>query len=781
MPEFVTRRKALTKIHDFVPYSVLAVLVAVGLLGMGLAGSAQAQTTYVDGDGTVGVAANGDVNCGGTGTSAETSIKAAVDVGATNISVCGGTYSGSGVRLDITTNETTITPASDEATVTVDANTNQKTPITIDASNVTVEGLDVQHTGAGGSDASSTIRIAGGDNITLDGLTVTRSSLTNTNAAIKPGGTNLTVMNCDITGGPIGGGAGGVYRVEGNTIRGTGDEGIWMTGVNEAYVLNNTIERTDNGNASDDRKGIAVYGASTSLTLEGNTVQVDGAAFLLGNDIPILHDGSTTPLETAADLRAVLGRNTVNGASPGTVTFVAQGDGTLRANGGDLHTVRTGITNVPGAGGAGTYQKSALQVAQDGDVIHLTAGNTYAESVTLSTSSTGPATQDTDVGFAAPAGGAVTLNGLTVDGAYTVPLPSGEVTVSNSLTLGDGSALEGEPIVLGEGVSFTDNGLASGSIAATRTVNGGQTSTFGGIGLTLAGNGSGTPPGEVTITRTDGDPVTMGEGSIARYYDVEAATETGLDVDLTFGYDAPELDGRNASNLALFRSDDKGASWAQIATDAVDANAYTLTTENLASFSRFTAATSGAALPVELASFEARTDGQGVLLEWTTASETNNAGFRVQRRTDAGFETLHFEPGGGTVRQSTTYTHRVSDLDYGTHTFRLQQVDRDGATRLSDPVQVELRMRGAFTLSKVSPNPVSNRAQLRLAVQQSQDVMVDLYDALGRHVTTLHNERLSAGTTHQLSVSAQGLANGSYFVRVRGAHFQATRRLVVIK
>jgi hypothetical protein len=759
---------------------LLAVLVTVGLVATGLLGPAKAQTTYVDEDGTVAVEGNGTVDCDGTGTSAESSLKAAVDAGATDIDVCGGTYAGSGVRLDIGTTGTRIEPVASAAPVVLDINASGAAPIQIDASDVMIRNIEVQHAGSGASDATSTIRVVGGDNTTLEGLTITRSSLTNTNAAIKPGGTNLTVSNCDITGGPIGGGAEGTYRVEGNTIRGTGDEGIWMTGVDEAYVLNNTVERTDNGDASDDQKGIAVYGA-TSLTLEGNTIQVDGAAFLLGNDISILHDGSTTPLKTAADMRAVLGRNTVNGASPGKVTFVAQADGTLRANEGDLHIVRTGVTNVPGKGGAKTYEKSALQVAQNGDVVHLTDGNTYAESVTLSDSSPGSATQDTNVGFAAPASGSAALSDLTIDGAYTVPLPSGEVTVASSLTLGDGSTLDRGPIVLGSGVSFTDNGLASGSIKATRTVSGGQTSDFGGIGLTITDNGGGTPPGPVTVIRTDGDPVTMGDESIGRYYDVTAGTESGLNVDLTFGYDDPELGGREESNLALFRSDNAGSTWAEIPTDAVDANANTLTSDNLSSLSRFTAARTGAALPVELTAFAARPDGRAVVLEWTTASETNNAGFRVQRRTEAGFETIHEESGAGTATQSTTYRHRVSDLEYGTHTFRLQQVDRGGTTTLSDPVHVDLRMNGAFELSKVSPNPVSSRAQFDLVVQQSQNVTIDLYDALGWHVTTLHDERLPAEARHQFSVRAQDLSNGSYFVRVRGTHFEATRRLVVIK
>jgi hypothetical protein len=496
-------------------------------------------------------------------------------------------------------------------------------------------------------------------------------------------------------------------------------------------------------------------------------VQVDGAAFLLGDDIPILHNGTRSPMETASDLRDVLGRNTINGASPGRMTFVAQGDdGPLRTNADNVHIVRTGVTTVPGSGGASTYKKSALQVAQNGDVIHLTDGATYSETITLTR----------NLGFATP--GSATVQSLDV-GTNAASL-SGEITVTNSLTLGSGSSIDGAPLVLADGVSLTDNGLSSGALTATRMLSGGETEAFDGIGLTLTDAGSGSAPGSVTVTRVDGRPVTKGDGSIARYYDVTADTETGLDVDLTFAYDESELNGRSESTLSLFRSDDSGDTWAEIGISASSEQENTLS-QSLSSFSRFTAAASGATLPVELTRLEARADGDAAVLQWATAAETNNAGFRVQHKTDTGYNTLAFVDGTGTTSQSSTYRYRATDLDYGPHTFRLQQVDRDGTTQLSDAVDVFLRPRAGVQVSKVYPNPVSSRGRLEITLSDPQDVTVKLYDALGRYVTTIHEGPLAGKSTHQMEVSAGGLANGTYFLRIRGEGTQATRRLVVVK
>jgi hypothetical protein len=632
----------------------------------------------------------------------------------------------------------------------------------------------------------NTVAIESGDDVDLVGLTITRTDLANTFRTINLGeDQSVRIEDCDLNGGPIGdGGQGGNYEILDTEISGTGDEAIWIyPQANEISIRNNTVRRTDNGISSDDRKGIAVYGASTSLELEGNDLRVDGAAYLLGDDVPIRHDGTTRSLTTASDMRSVLERNVIDGASPGQMTFVAQDDGTLRTNADGLHIVRTGITTVPGGGGAGTYTQSALQVADGGDIIHLTGGTTYSENVTLSASNPGAARQDKNIGFAAPSSPSettATIANLTLDGAYTVSVPSGEVEIANSLTLGDGSALTGSPIVLGDGAGLTDNGLASGSIRATRTVGDGERVSFGGIGLTLTEDGGPNAPGETTVTRTDGDPVTKGDGSIERYYDVSAA-KSNLSVDLTFEYDDDELNGIAEGQLRLFRSDDQGGSWAQIGTASPNEQDNTLTNETLSSFSRFTAAAEGASLPVELARLEATSDGGAVRLRWTTASETNNAGFRVQRKTEGEYETLAFVDGAGTSTQSTTYTHRVTDLDPGAHTFRLQQVDQDGTTHFSDPVSVRLGLEGQYEVSPVAPNPVATRTQVQVAVQRAQDVTVALYDALGRRVTTLHTGTMAAETTHRLGVDTQGLSSGTYFLRVDGEAFRATRRVVVVR
>lgn len=188
-------------------------------------------------------------------------------------------------------------------------------------------------------------------------------------------------------------------------------------------------------------------------------------------------------------------------------------------------------------------------------------------------------------------------------------------------------------------------------------------------------------------------------------------------------------------------------------------------------------------LPVELAAFTATTYQSSVLLEWSTASELNNAGFEIQMRHDINgpFAAQGFVDGHGTTTEAQTYRFRVDDLSPGTYAFRLNQVDVDGAAELSPVVDVTVAMRETHLLSDPAPNPFRGEAWLTLQVREAQSVRADLYDVLGRRVATLHDGVLDAGREHRLSLDGHRLSSGMYFVRVVGERFAETRRVVVAR
>jgi len=191
---------------------------------------------------------------------------------------------------------------------------------------------------------------------------------------------------------------------------------------------------------------------------------------------------------------------------------------------------------------------------------------------------------------------------------------------------------------------------------------------------------------------------------------------------------------------------------------------------------------SAVTVPVELVRFEVARQGSDVELSWATASETNNAGFRVEHRyREGGFEEVGFVEGNGTTSRPKTYQYRAEGLQPGSHTFRLRQVDTDGTTSRLRSRTVTVSPSGAFELTDPAPNPFAEAATMRLTVREAQQVEAAVYNTLGQQVRALLDRRLSANEPIDVSVEGRGLASGVYFVRVRGATFEATRKVVVAR
>ncbi len=87
-------------------------------------------------------------------------------------------------------------------------------------------------------------------------------------------------------------------------------------------------------------------------------------------------------------------------------------------------------------------------------------------------------------------------------------------------------------------------------------------------------------------------------------------------------------------------------------------------------------------IPVELSSFTAETNDNSVLLSWSTATETNNQGFEIERKLkNQEWITIGFVNGNGTTTeiQNYSYVDDYSQMPYeGTALYRLKQIDYNG-------------------------------------------------------------------------------------------------------
>lgn len=176
-------------------------------------------------------------------------------------------------------------------------------------------------------------------------------------------------------------------------------------------------------------------------------------------------------------------------------------------------------------------------------------------------------------------------------------------------------------------------------------------------------------------------------------------------------------------------------------------------------------------LPVELTSFEARSNGNNTVLAWQTATEKNNAGFEVQRLLKGSWQTVTFVKGAGNSLEPINYSYLVKDLFPGSHSFRLKQIDFDGSTWFSDLLDVSIYFAHPFTLSRAFPNPFTHQSQFNLMLSQTQFVRIEVFNTLGQQVALLHDGVLEGNLSHPFTIDGLNLANGMYIYQVTGANF----------
>jgi hypothetical protein len=164
-------------------------------------------------------------------------------------------------------------------------------------------------------------------------------------------------------------------------------------------------------------------------------------------------------------------------------------------------------------------------------------------------------------------------------------------------------------------------------------------------------------------------------------------------------------------------------------------------------------------LPVELISFTGKAENNAVRLAWATASELQNKGFEIERRTELSeWKSLDFVDGHGTTNQRSNYSYLDRSTAAGNNYYRLRQIDLDGKSVYSQPVTVQV---GTATFS-LSPVPATD--VLTLNGLGAGKHVAEIYNARGQRVLSQELKDEAATT-----VAVRALPAGVYMVRVLGA------------
>jgi hypothetical protein len=85
-----------------------------------------------------------------------------------------------------------------------------------------------------------------------------------------------------------------------------------------------------------------------------------------------------------------------------------------------------------------------------------------------------------------------------------------------------------------------------------------------------------------------------------------------------------------------------------------------------------------------------------------------------------------------------------------------------------------------FAIAQNYPNPFNASTSISFSLPEPGDVILTVYDLLGREVETLLDDYHPAGT-HQITFDASDFASGIYFYRLQAGETVESRRMVLLK
>jgi len=206
-----------------------------------------------------------------------------------------------------------------------------------------------------------------------------------------------------------------------------------------------------------------------------------------------------------------------------------------------------------------------------------------------------------------------------------------------------------------------------------------------------------------------------------------------------------------------------GPDWGTYLLSCEPTNNFTTDAPQMAVLDQYTNFVSGCSpitpQPITLSSFSLSQDNSAVSLYWTTASETNNDYFTIQRSGDGfSFEGIGQVKGNGT----TTAIHNYSFTDLnplsGTAYYRLAQSDYNGDVTYSKEVSTTL---GSKIQVVVAPNPFSNVANLIVTGGPQELVQLKILDLTGK------TKYSGCNSANEGIIFGNGLNPGLYLLQVQ--------------
>jgi len=186
-------------------------------------------------------------------------------------------------------------------------------------------------------------------------------------------------------------------------------------------------------------------------------------------------------------------------------------------------------------------------------------------------------------------------------------------------------------------------------------------------------------------------------------------------------------------------------------------------------------------VPVELTSFAGKYFGNAVELKWSTATETNNLGFSIERKTEnSSWSKIGFVSGRGTTTEQSYYSFVDENVSTNNYSYRLKQMDFDGSFEYSNVVEIDVKQVSEYSLSQNYPNPFNPSTTIEFNISEQALVNLSVYNLLGEKVATIVNDFMESGR-HKVEFNGSELASGIYLVKMTSGNFSDVIKINLLK
>jgi hypothetical protein len=178
-------------------------------------------------------------------------------------------------------------------------------------------------------------------------------------------------------------------------------------------------------------------------------------------------------------------------------------------------------------------------------------------------------------------------------------------------------------------------------------------------------------------------------------------------------------------------------------------------------------------LPIELQEFNCSLASNGIKLNWSTASETNNKFFTIERSADGvNFQPITTVPGAGNSSTTLNYSYTDESPVNGVNYYRLSQTDFDGKSVSYNTTSCNINNE---LIGNVYPNPSTGKFSVSVNATVSE---IQIYDAIGQKIYD-KNLLQNSGSTIEVDLSSQ--PSGIYIMNViqSGLNKVILKKLVV--